>query len=499
MTDASAGDCAAEPDPRLASVDVPDAVTTSHTLRTPDGELPYTATVGRVVLRDEVIEDGRHAGFRDAGEIVLVAYCRTDVAPETRPVTFAFNGGPGSSSAWLHMGLLGPRRVLSGDADGRMAPPFGIVDNAETLLAQSDVVIIDPISTGYSRVTAGTPTGRFHGFEQDVEATAETIRRWISDNGRWMSAKFVLGESYGTARATALAVHLQKRCFMSLNGLMVISAALDFGTFKFTSGTDLPYWLYLPTYACIAHYHGLLGERDVTEVRAEAEAFASREYLWALAQGARLTGGERRDVVRRVAELTGLSEAFVERADLRIEHKRFFRELLRERGLTTGRNDGRFTGREADGAGELTTHDPSEDGMSGAYAAAVNHYLAVELGFRTERRYELNTERVLPWDYSSFQGRPFSVTAELGEALRLNPHLRVHVASGYYDATTPYFATEYALAHVPLAAEARARIEQRHYDAGHMMYLHEPSRVQQAADLRAFVAATCAEAGVGSR
>ena len=464
-----------------------DLVTTSHTLRTPAGELRYTATAGRMVLREEVIEDGKWTGLRAKAEMFVTAYVLDGADPSTRPVTFAFNGGPGSSSVWLHLGLLGPRRVVMGDAGALTPPPWGIADNPESLLAVSDLVFLDPVTTGYSRTVEGGKAGEYHGFQKDLESVGALIRLWTSRNGRWLSPKFLAGESYGTLRASALADHLQKRYGLFPNGIALISSVIDMGTIRFTEGNDEPTALYLPTYAALAHYHGKIADRSLEAVRAEAEELAARDYPWALARGARLRADERADIVRRIAAVTGLSPDYVDRVNLRIEHQRFFRELLRDRGQVIGRLDGRFVGYDADDGGERPSQDPSNVAIHGPYAGAFNHYVRQELGYASDLPYEILTGRVQPWSYAEFEGRAVSVSSMLGEAMRHNEHLRVYLACGYYDGATPYFAAEHAFAHVPIPGHLRGNIETHYYEAGHMMYVHEPSRHRQSADLAAFV------------
>ncbi|MGW5642628.1 S10 family peptidase [Saccharopolyspora sp. NPDC003752] len=465
---------------------VDDLVSTHHTITADGAELAYTATTGRIVLREEVHTDGKFEGFKPKAEVFLTSYV-ADGEPGSRPVTFAFNGGPGSSSVWLHVGLLGPRRVVSGDAGDLAPPPYGLADNPETLLRHSDLVFIDPVSTGYSRAVEGGAPGDFHGYQKDIESIAEVIRLWTTRNGRWMSPKYLAGESYGTLRAAALAEHLQSRHGLYPNGLLLISSVLDMGTIRFTEGNDLPYSLFLPTYAAIAHYHGKHGDRPLREVLDEAEKFAAEDYPWALARGARLSASEREDIVRRVASLSGLSEDYVDRANLRIEHIRFFTELLRDRRETVGRMDGRFTGWERDAAGEHFTDDPSISGIRGAYSAAINHYLREELDYASDLPYETLSSRVHPWSYKEFEGASVSVVDKLGAAFQANPHLRVHVGCGYTDGATPYFAAEHVLAQVPIPERLRENIDVRYYPAGHMMYVHEESRIQQSADLAEFV------------
>jgi carboxypeptidase C (cathepsin A) len=467
-----------------------DLTQTQHTLTTAAGELRYTATAGRVVLREQVHEDGKFKGLEPKAEMFITAYTLDGADPATRPVTFAFNGGPGSSSVWLHLGLLGPRRVLMGDAGALSPPPYGLGDNAETLLAHSDLVFIDPVSTGYSRVVSGGKSAEYHGFQRDLESVGELIRLWTSRNDRWLSPKYLAGESYGTVRASALAAHLQRRYGFFCNGIMLISSVIDMTTIRFHERNDLPYSLFLPTYAAMAHYHGLHGDRPLPDVLAEAVALAEGPYLLGLARGSRLAAGDRDGLARQVAAVTGLSEDYVRRVNLRVEHMRFFRELLRSRGQVIGRLDGRFTGYEPDDGGERPSHDPSNVAIHGPYAAALNHYVRAELGYESDLPYELLTDQVQPWSYAEFEGRQVTVTSMLGEAMRHNPHLRVYVGCGYYDGATPYFGAEYAFAHLEIPDEQRSSISFEYYEAGHMMYVHEPSRLRQSATLAEFVAAT---------
>jgi carboxypeptidase C (cathepsin A) len=403
-------------------------------------------------------------------------------------VTFAFNGGPGSSSVWLHLGLLGPRRVVSGDAGDPVPPPYRLVDNPETLLAHTDLVFLDPMSTGYTRTVTGGKPGDYHGFKADRDAVAEMIRLWTTRNGRWLSPKFLAGESYGTLRAAALAGHLSERHGMALNGIMLISSVLDMGSIVFSPDNDAPYVHYLPTYAALAHYHGKHPGRELEEVVAEGTELAERDYPWALSRGARLSADERADLVHRIAAVTGLSEQYVDRADLRVEHQRFFAELLRSEGLATGRLDGRFTERPANLNAEKLAVDPSYSAIQGPYTAAANHYLRTELEYHSDLPYEILTDRVHPWSYADFEGRSVSVVDDLAAAMRANPFLKVHVAFGYHDGATPFAAAEHVLAHLRIPESARGNISRRYYPAGHMMYVHEPSRVAQSADLAAFVA-----------
>ena len=464
-----------------------DLVSTAHTVTVASGELHYTATTGRIVLRKEVLTDGAAKGYLAKAEVFLTAYTLDGADAADRPVTFAFNGGPGSSSVWLHLGLLGPRRVLSGDVGNLVPPPYGLVDNAETLLAHSDLVFIDPISTGYSRAGKGEKPADYHGYSADLESVGEVIRLWTSRNGRWMSPKFIAGESYGTLRAAGLSEHLQSRYGMYLNGLMLISSVLDLGTVHFSEGNDVPYVNFLPTYAAVAHYHGRHGDRPLAEVLAEAEEFAERDYPWALARGHRLSDEDRAAAVAKLAALTGLSEDYVDQVNLRPEHVRFFTELLRGERKVVGRLDARFTGWESDYGIERYSEDPSYTAILGAYSAAFNHYVRNELGYESDLPYEILTGNVHPWSYKEFEGTSVTVTNKLAEAMRANPQLKVHVAFGYYDGATPYYAAEGVLAHLAIPRELHGNIDRAYYEAGHMTYVHEPSRLRQSTDLADFV------------
>ncbi|PZF84557.1 S10 family peptidase [Jiangella anatolica] len=462
-------------------------VTTHHDLDTPDGRLSYTAKAGRVVLWEDKVEDDVWKGRRPRAQVGLTAYTLDDADASTRPVTFAFNGGPGSASVWLHLGVLGPRRVVMGDVGELAPPPYGLADNPESLLTASDLVFIDPVSTGRSRVVDGEKAGDFHGFTADIESVGEIIRQWVTAEGRWLSPKLLAGESYGTTRAAALAQHLQSTG-MYLNGLMLISCALNFGVAEFQVGNDNAYARYLPFYAAAAHYHGRHPGRELRDVVAEAEGYAARDYLYVLARGSRLSGQERANAVATVARLAGVSEDYVDRADLRLEHWRYFTELRRADGLSVGRLDARFTGPAGDGVADGMDADPSMDAILGPYATAYQHYARAELGIEDTTPFHVFGPDVIgKWSYKEFENAPVSVLDRLSRAMRQNPHLRVHVAFGYYDGATPFSCAEDDLAHLKIPADLQGNIERRYYEAGHMMYVHEPSRLRQSADLVDFV------------
>lgn len=463
-------------------------VTTQHSIRVNGQPLAYTATAGTMVLKAE-------DGAKPKASVFYVAYTRDDVEdPSTHPITFSFNGGPGSSSVWMHLGLLGPRRVQLAEDGGPVPPPCRLVDNACSLLDETDLVFIDPVSTGYSRPVPGEEAKQFHGLEQDAEWMGEFIRLFTTRFKRWGSPKFLIGESYGTTRAAALAGNLQNRHSLYLNGIMLISSILNFQSVSFHTGNDLPYILFLPTYTATAWYHGCLAEalqsRPLREVLAEVEAFARGEYTLALMQGARLPVAQQAAIAQRLAAYTGLAEAYILRTNLRINIYRFVKELLREQRRTVGRLDSRFTGIDRDAAGEHFEYDPSYAIIQGPYAAALNDYVRRELQFESDLPYEVLADLYKTWDYSTFQNQYVNVAETLRAALCQNSFLKVFVANGYYDFATPYFATEYTFDHLELDPALQSNISMGYYEAGHMMYVHQPSLAQLKADLAAFIRGT---------
>jgi carboxypeptidase C (cathepsin A) len=445
--------------------------------------IPYRAVAATVTLRD--------GEAKPKASLFHVAYTRTDVTdPGRRPVTFAFNGGPGSSSAWLHMGLFGPRRVPLGDATTPPPPPYRAIENEFSILDVSDLVMIDPISTGWSRAADGEEANQFHGLREDTEWVAEFIRLWTARSGRWESPKFLMGESYGTTRAASLARHLQERHNMYLNGVVLVSSVLLFSTLRPDAGNDLPFIFYLPTYAATAWYHGLVRHDSLRGLTDAAEEFALGDYASVLLRGGRAPQATRDAAAERLAALTGLSRDFVERCDLRVSPQRFFKELLRDRRRTVGRLDSRYTGIDRDAAGEQAEYDAAMAMIAGPYAAAVNHYLRHELRFDSDLPYELlNGQAVQPWKWvEPGEARYPEVGSALRWAMNYNRNLKVLLASGYYDLATCFLAAEWTFDHLRLDPELRANLTTRRYEAGHMMYVHEPSLAALRTDLGAFVA-----------
>jgi carboxypeptidase C (cathepsin A) len=462
-------------------------------------EIHYTATAGTIVLKEESEgEEKKVEGEKPKATIFFVAYTRdpdegVDEAEHRRqrPVTFSFNGGPGSSSVWLHLGLLGPRRVRLVDDDERpLPPPYRLLDNAYSLLDETDLVFIDPVSTGFSRAAEGEKAARFHDFNKDIESVGNFIRLYATRYKRWTSPKFLIGESYGTTRAAGLSGYLQERHGLYLNGIMLISVILNFQTARFVCGNDLPFILFLPTFAATAWYHRRLPadlQADLQRTLTEVEAFALGDYTLALMQGDALPEAEQAGIAEQLARYTGLSTAYIRQTNLRINIYRFVKELLREQRRTVGRLDSRFTGIDRDAAGERFEFDPSYALIQGPYSATMNDYVRAELAVENDLPYEILTDRVQPWSYEDHQNQYVNVAETLRRAISQNPFLRVFVANGYFDLATPYLATRYTLSHLELDPSLQGNISIGYYEAGHMMYVHEPSLARLKDDLAAFL------------
>ncbi len=480
---------------------------THHSITIEGRELRYTVTTGRMILKEEQDQpekqnsDGKDEKqsetLKPKAAIFFVAYTldpdegvEEESFRRARPLTFAFNGGPGSSSVWLHLGLLGPRRVHLTE-DGEMPPPpFGLVDNEYTLLDATDLVFIDPVTTGFSRTLPGEDPKQFHDFQKDIHSVGDFIQLYTSRYKRWGSPKFLIGESYGTTRSAGLSGYLQERHGMYLNGIMLISSILDFQTARFVPGNDLPYILFLPTYTATAWYHQRLADdlqADLRAALAEAESFALREYALALLQGDSLPPEVQQTIAEKLARYTGLSKSYILQTNLRVRIDRFVKELLRDQRRTVGRLDTRFTGIDRDAAGESFEYDPSYAAIQGPYTATLNDYVRAELGYESELPYEILTDRVHPWRFAQHENQFVNVAETLRKAMTINPYLKVFVANGYYDLATPYFATRYTFDHLSLDESLRGNISMGFYEAGHMMYIHLPSMKQLKADLRGFI------------
>ena len=442
-------------------------VKSQHTIHAGGAELAYTATAGTLVLRRE---DGKAKA-----SIFFVAYTLDGATDKSRrPLTFSFNGGPGSSSVWLHMGALGPRRVNL-PADGSApTPPYKVVDNDETSLKYTDLVFIDPVTTGFSRAAPGENASQFHGYDGDLEEVADFIRLYLTKFDRWASPKFLAGESYGTTRAAGLSEYLLRQDGIYLNGISLISSVLNFGTIRFAPGHDLPYILHIPSYTAAAWYHkklpGDLQNGTLESAVEQSRKFAAGEYTLALMKGDKLTAGERADLAKKVARFTGLRPEFVMESNFRIVVYRYFKELLRDQRRTIGRYDDRLEGIDIDSAGESAEYDPSYAAVQGAFTAAFNDYVRTELKWESDFPYEILTGKVNPWSYARQQNQYLNVSEPLRQAMTQNPAMRILSMNGYYDMATPFFATEYVFSHMGLDPSLSGNVSFAYCDAGHMMY-----------------------------
>ena len=458
---------------------------THHSVTINGEEIRYTATTGTLVLKEEMDKEGEKA----KAAVFFIAYTRDDVEDMSeRPITFSFNGGPGSSSVWLHLGVLGPRCVKP-DEDGELPhPPYQLKNNDCSILDKTDLVFIDPVSTGFSRAVPGEEAKQFHGFKKDIESVGDFILLYLGRYKRWSSPKFLIGESYGTTRAGGLSGYLQERHGTYLNGIMLVSVVLNFQTIRFAPGNDLPHILYLPTYAATAFYHNKLEtdaqfEAFIDEVR----EFAMNDYTTALMQGSALPDDQRANIVQQLAKYTGLSAEYIEQTDLRINIMRFCKELLRDEGRTVGRFDSRYKGIDRDAAGETFEYDPSSAVVQGAYTAMLNYYVRDELEFASDLPYEILSRRVHPWDYGEHQNEYVNVADTLRKAMTTNPALKVYVANGYYDLATPFLASEYTFTHLGLDKSLQDNISMAYYQAGHMMYIDQGELQKMKRDLDAYL------------
>ena len=458
---------------------------THHSVTINGEEIRYTATTGTLVLKEEVDKEGEKA----KAAVFFIAYTRDDVDDMSkRSITFSFNGGPGSSSVWLHLGVLGPRCVEP-DEDGELPhPPYQLKNNECSILDKTDLVFIDPVSTGFSRAVPGEEAKQFHGFKKDIESVGDFILLYLGRYKRWGSPKFLIGESYGTTRAGGLSGYLQERHGTYLNGIMLISVVLNFQTIRFASGNDLPYILYLPTYAATALYHDKL-ETDVQfeSFVDEVREFAMGEYTTALMQGSALSDDQRANITQQLAKYTGLTAEYIEQTDLRVNIMRFCKELLRDEGRTVGRFDSRYKGIDRDSAGETFEYDPSAAVTQGAYTATLNYYVRDELEFASDLPYEILSRRVRPWDYGEYQNEYVNVADTLRKAMTTNPALKVFVANGYYDLATPFLASEYTFSHLGLDKSLQDNITMAYYQAGHMMYIDQGELQKMKRDLDAYL------------
>jgi carboxypeptidase C (cathepsin A) len=449
---------------------VPDKpVVTNHDITVDGKAIPYKATTGYMPMRDK--------DEKLIAKIFYVAYTATNAgqSKEKRPVTFVFNGGPGSASIWLHMGGIAPVRARfandKGDAPGA---PYEYGDNPNTWLAFTDLVFIDPISTGYSRAYKGVDVNQFHGYNEDLASVGDFIRLYITKNERWASPKFIAGESYGTTRAAGLSGYLADRYNIYLNGITLISSVLNFQLIDFKNGNDMPYIYFLPTYANTAsYYHKLSPELESlspADLTKKSEVFANGTYSRFLSLGDQAPAALTSLVVDSLNYFTGIPKDFIKRANERITDFRFFKEVLRDEGKIVGRYDSRFSGEDADDAGETPTYDPSDANLSGLFVGAFNAYVRKDLNYRNDIPYEALTN-VWPWSFKNSENSYLDVSETLRSAMTQNPHLKVNMVCGYYDLATPVYNAEYVISHMGLRPDLRGNIVTNYYKAGHMVYV----------------------------
>jgi carboxypeptidase C (cathepsin A) len=463
---------------------------TEHTIRIGGQTIPYKATAATMSLKDDKGETN--------ASLFYIAYTRSDVDdPGKRPIAFIYNGGPGSSSVWLHMGAFGPRRVLTTDAAATPPSPYRLTDNQNCLLDATDLVFLDPVGTGFSHAVGKAIDKDFWGVDQDVRSLAQGIRTYVSRNRRWNSPKFLIGESYGTFRSAALSNYLQSGGdWIYLNGIVMLSTVLNLGKLSFRPGEDLPYILHLPSLAAAAWYHKAVKDRpsDLGVLMEQARQFAMTEYASALLKGAKLSSAEKAEVVKKMSGFTGLSEEYISRANLRVMPYQFEKEFLRSRGLIVGGYDARFTGPSNSLLSEFAEYDPSFTGVGGPFTAAFNRYVREEVKYEPDRDYViLSRQAAGTWDYrrnnaagAGFPGSP-NVEADLTQAMIANPHLRVQINIGIYDLVTPFLEVEHTVDHLDLPENLRNHIQLEYYEAGHMMYSHDEDQAKLKANVAAFI------------
>jgi carboxypeptidase C (cathepsin A) len=449
-------------------------VVTKHSARINGQEVSYSAEAGWLPIR----EDGKLAA-----KMFYVAYTRDGIQDlSARPLVFSFNGGPGTASVWMHLGYTGPRRVLYDDEGFAQRPPTGLEDNSHSILDMVDIVYIDPVATGFSRMVEGEDLHKYHGTLSDIRSVAEFIRLYLVRKDRWLSPKFVIGESYGTTRASGLAGELLRSHQIYINGVILVSMT----NLDLDRGPDVSYATSLPQRAATAWYHHRLAadqqSKPLRKFLDEVEAFAMGDYLAALVKGDRLQDAERDRIAQRVAQYTGVTKEYVASTNLRIDARRFWKELLRDQRLTVGRLDSRYIGIDKDAAGENPEYDPAMADWNGPFSNAVNRYIREELRFKPDLEYHVWGD-VRPWQ----QDPATNVSELLRQAMRENPYLKVMIQGGYFDAATDYFSAAYTISHIQPGGEYRNRFRFAWYESGHMMYLRKPDLANANNDLREFI------------
>ncbi|MEI6265338.1 MAG: peptidase S10 [Sphingobacteriia bacterium] len=454
--------------------------TTKNSVTIGGKKIDYTTNTGYLFLKNDT--------GKTIAKVFFTYYKKDGEESGKRPLTFTFNGGPGSSSVWLHMGGLGPKRVVLNDEGVSVGPPYQYINNEYSWLDKTDLVFIDPVSTGYSRAAPGESPKQFHGYVEDISSMGSFIRHFLARYERWGSPKFLAGESYGTTRAAGLSKFLQDRYRIYLNGIFLISAVLNFGTNDYYVGNDLPRALYIPSYTAAAWYHKKLApalQADLQKALKESEEFALGAYASALLKGGWMSASEKEAIAEKMSYYTGLSKEYILQSNLRVEENKFYKELRRKDGLTIGRLDARFTGRDIDDAGESNSFDPSFANIDGPFTATINDYFQKDLNFKEEAGYNIFGD-VGPWNYNNVQNQFLNVAESLRDAMSKNPALKVYVGFGYYDFATPYFTAKYDIEHMFLRPEQRKNVHSYFYESGHMYYIHKPSLIKFKKDVDDF-------------
>jgi carboxypeptidase C (cathepsin A) len=467
---------------KAESKEVPEekTVETHHKVTINGVEIAYKAVAGTANLKDEK--------GKVTGSLFYVAYTKEGVdKPSERPITFCFNGGPGSASVWLHIGVLGPKRVQT-NGKGAIYQPYRSIDNSFSILDKTDLVFIDPMTTGYSRPSKDKENKEFHNYKQDISHVADFIQLFVTRNNRWESPKLLAGESYGTVRAVGLAHSLMDNYYMPMNGIILVSSVLDYGLRDRES--DMYYPLILPTYTSVAGFHQKLAPellKDMPATIKEAEKFASGEYLLALMKGDAISDEERKRVTEKLSRYTGLSTAYLDKSYMRVEQMRFCKQLLADTNQQVGRFDGRIAGNDLDPVNDCQEYDPSMVAIDGGFTAVFNQYVRNNLKWESDDRYVITNHSSAIWDYGDIQPFAFNMVPTLRDLMIETHHLNIFVASGTQDLATPFFDTHYTFNHLQLNPKLLERVHLHDYEGGHMMYLYEPVLKELKRDLDKFI------------
>lgn len=471
-----------------AKSEIPEAKksVTHHSVTVDGEEIDYTATAGTMILKNNEGEPVASFGY--------TAYTKDDIdSKANRPVTFSYNGGPGSSSLWLHMGAMGPRRVVVNDPNDTPPAPYELTDNQYSMLDATDIVMVDPVGTGVSRAIGEAENKDFWGVDQDIRSVSNFIKSYISENSRWNSPKYLLGESYGTTRSAGVVNYLQGQG-IAMNGVVLVSTVLDLRTIAFGHADNLPYVSYLPTYAAVAWYHDKIDNKpeSLESFVQQARQFAANEYAAALMKGDELSESRRNQVINKLASFTGLDKDYLDKADLKVTQSEFSKELLRDEGKTVGRLDSRYKGYSMDNLSQNAIYDPQSTAISPAYTSMFLQYYHDELEFGEDMQYNVSAYSLpgFNWDWDhrgNFFPTSPTTAPDLAEAMTKNPNLKVMVLNGYYDMATPFMAAEYTMDHLGIPSELEDNIIMKYYKAGHMMYVHTPSLQKFHKDVEQFI------------